>query len=237
MAYSQRGLHGQVVHILGRRIVSGIFPPGGTLDIGDLETELGVSRTVIRESLKVLAAKGLVDSRQKRGTFIRAREEWNLLDADILRWQFDGSDRPTLLDHLAEVRAIVEPAGARLAAFRRTDEDLAALETALEAMENAGDDRQAIIGADLQFHRVLLAAAHNELLAQIETVIEPALAERDRLVHTRPATDPLPTHYAVYKAVEAGDPDEAERAMGALLTQAQSDIRQHQKSSRGKKSS
>lgn len=227
MAYSERGLHGQVVHALGKRIVTGALEPDHTFDLAALEHELGVSRTVIREALKVLAAKGLVDSRQKRGTFVRSREDWSLLDTDVLRWQFDGSDRQQLLDQLAEVRAIVEPAGARLAAERRTDDDLEALAAALDAMAEAAEDRHATVEADLHFHRVLLAAAHNELLARMEMVIEPALAERDRLVHAGPAKDPLPTHRAVYEAVEAGDPEGAEQAMMALLTQAESDIEEH----------
>jgi len=227
MAYSERGLHGQIVHALGRRIVSGRVAPGGTFDIGALERELGVSRTVVREALKVLAAKGLVDARQKRGTFVQERENWSLLDTDVLRWQFEAHDSQALLDQLAEVRAIFEPAGARLAAMRRTDEDIAALRQALAAMADASDDGVSMVEADLQFHRALLAATHNELLTRMEMVIEGALAERDRLVHagrTEPAADPLPTHRAVLEAVEVGDPQQAEQAMAALLAQAERDV-------------
>ena len=227
--YSQRGLHGHIVHTLGRRILSGALKPGHVFDPAALERDFGVSRTAVREAMKVLAAKGLVDSRQKRGTFVRPREDWNLLDADLIRWQFEGRGRRPLLDQLAEVRAIVEPAGARIAAERRTDEDLRALSDALEAMEQASDDGLNMVDADLSFHRALLAATHNELLTRMEMVIEAGLAERDRLVHSGRAEDPLPSHRAVFDAVEAGDPARAEQAMVALLAQAQRDVAAHRR--------
>ena len=228
-AYSERGLHGHIVHTLGRRILSGGLKPGHVFDPAALERDFGVSRTAVREAMKVLAAKGLVDSRQKRGTFVRPREDWNLLDADLIRWQFEGRGRRPFLDQLAEVRAIVEPAGARLAAERRTDEDLRALSDALEAMEKASDDGLSMVDADLSFHRALLAATHNELLTRMEMVIEAGLAERDRLVHSGRAEDPLPSHRAVFDAVEAGDPARAEQAMVALLAQAQRDVAAHRR--------
>jgi DNA-binding FadR family transcriptional regulator len=234
-AYSERGLHGHIVHTLGRRILSGGLKPGHVFDPAALERDFGVSRTAVREAMKVLAAKGLVDSRQKRGTFVRPREDWNLLDADLIRWQFEGRGRRPFLDQLAEVRAIVEPAGARLAAERRTDDDLRALSDALGAMEKASDDGLSMVDADLSFHRALLAATHNELLTRMEMVIEAGLAERDRLVHSGRAEDPLPSHRAVFDAVEAGDPARAEQAMVALLAQAQRDVDAHRRSRRNSK--
>src|SRR3954469_3669050 len=142
--YARRGVHGQTVEALARRILGGDIPEGATLDLVALQSELDVSLTALRESLKVLAAKGMVDARQKRGTFVRSRADWNLLDADVLRWQFEGgrageADR-SLLQRLAEVRAIIEPAAVRLAAERRTDADLAALDAALAAMDRSESD-------------------------------------------------------------------------------------------------
>lgn len=136
--YARRGVHGQTVETLARRVLSGEIPEGSTLDLVELQRELDVSLTALRESLKVLAAKGMVDARQRRGTFVRSRADWNLLDADVLRWQFAegtsaGADL-ALLRNLGEVRGIVEPAAVRLAAERRTDADLAALEAALTRM-------------------------------------------------------------------------------------------------------
>jgi GntR family galactonate operon transcriptional repressor len=224
-AYSGRGIHGQTVEYVGRRILVGDLKEGQTIDVVALEAELDVSRTVIREAIRVLTAKGLVGARQKRGTFVRPRSEWNLLDRDILRWQFEGRTDRGFFEHLQEVRAIVEPAGARLAAQRRTPEDIAALEAALDEMGRA-DDAVAATRADLAFHRALLAASHNELLLRMEAIIEAGLMVRDRLVHAASEVpDAVPSHREVFDAVRRGSPAKAERAMRALLERAVADLR------------
>ena len=152
-----RGLHGQIVEVMAQRILSGQIPEGATINVPDLQADLGVSLTAVREALKVLTAKGLVDARQKRGTFVRPRSDWNLLDADMIRWHFDDDVRPELLEELHEVRGIVEPAAARLAALRAEESHLEALDIAMASMESATDDHAAV-AADLAFHRALLAA-------------------------------------------------------------------------------
>jgi GntR family galactonate operon transcriptional repressor len=222
--YGNRGLHGQTVDAIARRVLGGELPEGATLDIEALQQELGVSLTALRESLKVLAAKGLVGARQKRGTFVRERSEWNLLDPDVLRWQFSAQADTKLLGSLDEVRGIIEPAAVRLAASRRTDDDLARLDEALEAMSGAHDSVSEI-ESDLAFHRALLAATHNELLERMQSVLESALAARDQLVHGAGGTsdDPVPSHRAVLDAVRRQDAGAAEQAMRALLDKAASD--------------
>ncbi|MBB0246562.1 FCD domain-containing protein [Streptomyces alkaliphilus] len=224
-SYSARGVHGDVVHRLGARIVGGGFAEGDTLDIRALGAELDVSLTVMREALKVLAGKGLVDARQKRGTFVRPRAEWNLLDPDLIRWRARAGDADRLLRDLADVRAVVEPAAAHRAALHRTEADLDALEAALAAMVEAGNDPAASARADALFHRALLAATGNELLARMEVFLEPGLLERDRLVHAHPAFgDAVPGHRAVLEAVRDGDATGAHRAMLALLARADADL-------------
>ncbi|NLU69984.1 FadR/GntR family transcriptional regulator [Streptomyces sp. HNM0574] len=225
-AYRGRGVHGKTVEDLGTRIVSGRMPEGHTLDLAALETELDVSLTALREALKVLAAKGLVDARQRRGTYVTPRGRWNLLDADVMRWEFAaaGPERGGgLLRDLAEVRAAVEPACARSAALRRTEADLEALDGALAAMAAAYGDPARAVEADLAFHRALFAASHNELLARMDLFIEAGLAQRDRLVHAAPHEDPVPVHRAVLDAVRARDPEAAESAVRRLLAQARRD--------------
>jgi GntR family transcriptional regulator, galactonate operon transcriptional repressor len=223
--YAGRGLHGQVVNELGARIVSGRLEPDVSIDVVALEAEFDISRTVLREALKVLAAKGLVDARQKRGTFVRPRPEWQLLDVDVLRWRLASQSTGELLSQLAEVRSIVEPAGARLAAQRRDGDDLAALAGALDAMAAADPTSPEAVEADLCFHRQLITASHNELLVSMAAMIEVALAARDSLVHTgKSVRDPVPAHRAVVEAIGAGDPDAAERAVRALLAQAVEDV-------------
>ncbi|MFI5952515.1 FadR/GntR family transcriptional regulator [Cryptosporangium sp. NPDC051539] len=222
--YVARGVHGQTVEVLAQRILTGQLPEGSTLDIGALQTEFDVSLTVLREALRVLAAKGMVDARPKRGTFVRPRGDWSLLDPDVLRWQFSRQARPGLFADLHEVRSIVEPGAAGLAAERATGEDLAALDAALGAMAAAGVDAGAAVDADLAFHRALLAATHNELLQRMEVLIETGLAERDRMVHGHGPGDPVPAHRAVVDAIRAHDSMAAADAMGRLLEKAIEDV-------------
>ncbi|MFI5889948.1 FadR/GntR family transcriptional regulator [Actinoplanes sp. NPDC051513] len=223
--FAARGVHGQTVEVLAQRILTGQLPEGHTLDLIALQTEFDVSLTVLREALRVLAAKGMVDARPKRGTFVRPRAAWSLLDPEVLRWQFARSQRPGLFDDLHELRTIVEPGAASLAAARATGDDLAALDAALADMTAAGDDAAAAVAADLAFHRALLAATHNELVQRMEVVIETGLAERDRMVHGAAGpNDPVPSHKAVVEAIRRRNPTQAARAMGKLLDQAIEDV-------------
>lgn len=220
--YQLRGVHGQTVETLARRILSGEIPEGGTLDLLALREELDVSLTALREALKVLSAKGIIDARQKRGTFVRPRAAWNTLDGDVMRWRSAGPPDLDLLENLTEVRTIVEPAAARLAAQRANPDDLAALDAALARMADATDDA---VAADLGFHRALLAATHNPLLAEMERIIANGLAMRDKVVHdATPTDDPVPSHRAVLDAIRAGDALAAEQAMRDLVAKANEDF-------------
>ncbi|MCO1574182.1 FCD domain-containing protein [Crossiella sp. SN42] len=223
--YTGRGVHYQVVQDIGSRIVGGQYAPGDVLSLPALREELDVSLTALREALKVLTGKGLVDARQKRGTFVRPRSAWNLLDADVIDWRIDGGDAERVLHDLADLRSVIEPAVARRAALRRTEADLAALDAALEAMASTGDDAAAAAEADAAFHRALLTATGNELFARMDLLLEPGLRARDRLVHAHAgADDPVPSHRAVLEAVREGDAPRAELAMLDLLAKASKDI-------------
>lgn len=226
--YRGRGIHGSTVEALGSRIVDGTVAPGEVLDLGTTGAELDVSLTSLREAIKVLAAKGLVDARQKRGTFVRPRADWNVLDSDIIRWRQRFGDAAAVLRDLGEVRAAIEPTAAELAAVRRTEEDLDAIRDALASMEAArGGSAQDAADADLAFHQAVMDATHNEFYAQLSVLVQPALFARDELVHDHHehvVGDPLPTHRRVADAVAAGDPAEARAATLALLAQSQADI-------------
>jgi DNA-binding FadR family transcriptional regulator len=225
-SYRGRGTHGRIVELLGARIVSGAVPEGGTLDIRALGAELDISLTALREALKVLGGKGLVDARQKRGTFVTRRGAWNLLDADVIRWQSTAGAGTSFVRDLTEVRSVVEPAAARYAALRRSEHDLRALEAALGAMAGAGADPKAAAAADLAFHRALLAATGNEMLARMDMFLEPGLLRRDLFVHGHDRVDdPVPSHAAVLRAVAEGDPAAAEAAMLRLLAKSEDDYR------------
>lgn len=218
-----RGVHGQTVEALAGRILTGEIGEGDTLDLPALREELDVSLTALREALKVLSAKGMIDARQKRGTFVQPRSSWNLLDTDVMRWQTQADAGHGLFDELTEMRVIVEPAAARLAAERATDADVEALSAALDRMA-AARDLAATVRADLEFHRLLMAATHNAFLTQVERIIAIGLAERDKLVHGSVDDDPVPSHRAVLDAIAARDPEAAYTAMRALVDKSGADL-------------
>jgi GntR family transcriptional regulator, galactonate operon transcriptional repressor len=223
--YSRRGIHGHVVNELGLRITRGEFTPGQVIDPNDLLQSFGVSRTVIREALKVLATKGLVDARPKRGTFITERSRWQLLDGDVMRWRSEGTPDLLLLLELGEVRQAIEPVAARMAALRRNDEQLKVMEESLVVMDAwDGVTHDVIVGADLAFHSGLLKAAGNELLEQFEVILEPALQARDFLTHSHnPDRSFFRRHKAVFDAIAAGDADLAQGTMAEMMTVAVDD--------------
>jgi DNA-binding FadR family transcriptional regulator len=223
---STRGIHGQVLDLLGRQIMAGELPPGSQLEPERLMDEHGVSRTVVREVLRVLTAKGLVDARPRRGTFVTERSTWNLLDADVMRWRSTDHADPNLVLELGDVREIIEPAAARLAAERRTGMQLAAVATAMARLDAAATgDAVAHAKADLDFHRAVLEAAGNELLVRFAVILEPALLARDHLAFTHAADSGfLEQHRAVLDAIAEQEPERAHQAMADLMATAKTDI-------------
>ncbi|SEG52987.1 transcriptional regulator, GntR family [Actinacidiphila yanglinensis] len=214
-----RGLHGQVVNELGIRIMSGRLPPGATLDLAGLEAEFGISRTVLRESLKVLTAKGLVAARQKRGTYVTDPARWNTLDADVLRWRLSQQPTDALLDQLTEIRLVIEPGLAALAALRRDEHDLAAMDAALAAMRQDEDEPSQVVEHDVVFHRAVLRATHNDLATSLDTVIDQGIRQGYRLADDPgPEGGPLPTRRRLLDAIRDRDATAAERAMQRLIT-------------------
>ncbi len=226
--YPSRGQHGRIVRELGIRILSGDLPPGTILDLEGLSRQYGASRTVMREAIKVLAGKGLVDSVRRRGTFVQAQSQWYRLDPDVLRWQFEATADAALFRQLSEVRLMIEPTAAALAAENRTEDDLDALGDALALMaqHQPGSDATKFIEADIAFHVTLLKATHNDLAASLSVVIEIGLATRDDLIHSRdtPTKESLRAHRRILDSVAAREPREAERRMRVLLASAASDL-------------
>lgn len=226
-SHPPRTLHAQVVQRLGSRIVQNEAAPGRVLpDEEALGAEFGVSRTVLREAIKVLAAKGLVETRPKTGTRVRPQVEWNLLDPDILRWRYEaGPDEPFLRD-LTEVRHIVEPPAAALAALRATRDEIGAIEAWYHAMEAGLDDIAAFIDADMGFHEAILAACHNDLLQQMGRAGGLSLRFSRTLTVTVPGgpAESMPMHHAIFDAIRDRDPAAAEERMRALLRRTAADI-------------
>jgi DNA-binding FadR family transcriptional regulator len=225
--YSRRSLHGQVAHEIGARIIRGELAPGQTLPSeAGLSTELNVSRTALREAIKLLAAKGLVESRPKTGTRIRPRSSWNMLDPDVLNWLVSDVGFEEYAPDLFEMRRLVEPGAAAIAARRADKLAIRAIEKAYEDMVAAGEDIEAGVEPDLRFHQSILAATGNEFIAPLGALIDSALATSFRISSSRPGAklNSLPRHKAVLEAIVDGDPESARKAMEVLLADAMDDF-------------
>lgn len=165
-----------VTTALGLDICSERYPVGTALPKeSDLCELYGVSRTVVRESLKILATKGLVNSRPRVGTVVCDKAEWNLLDAQILEWMGPRIQDLDLLGCILETRRTVEPVAAEFAAERASVQEIADLEAAWKRMHDAGPDTEAFTRADVQFHEILLKASHNQVFRQLSSIIHAAL--------------------------------------------------------------
>jgi DNA-binding FadR family transcriptional regulator len=221
---SRRRLHGSVAHQLAVLIIGGRLQPGEVLPNEDvLSANLAVSRTAYREAVRILAAKGLVETRPKAGTKIAARSHWNLLDPDVLSWHFEVEPSPTFIISLFELRRIVEPAGAALAADRRDAADLAAMRGALAELRDTPPGSLHGLDADLAFHHAVLKAARNELLLALSSVIGSTLRWSVRLKlssEPRAFENTLGDHVAVADAIARRDAEGAARLMSELVAKA-----------------
>jgi GntR family galactonate operon transcriptional repressor len=227
LTYPRRGLHGEVVHTIGLLIVSGGLQPGDPLPPEDeLTSDLAVSRTVLREAVKVLAAKGLVEARPKTGTRVRDRTAWNILDPDVLSWRIEASNDSLLYQETTEIRLAIEPLAARLAATRALDEETASIAEAYQAMEAGVDDQLAYLAADLRFHDRILGACHNELLGHLGGVLRGVLRTTFEFTTTpkRSRRRALPLHRAILDGIAARDEDRAEEAARTLIADTAADI-------------
>jgi GntR family galactonate operon transcriptional repressor len=224
----RRGLHRDVVHQLGLRVLGNGTAPGDTLpDESALSERFGVSRTVVREAIKVLASKGLVETRPKVGTQVRPRRYWNLLDSDVLAWRYETGPDEGFLEDISEVREIIEPPAAALAAERATLDEVAEILAWCDRMNDAAaDDGNDYIDADMAFHTAILDACHNDLLAQLSDTITMALRLSRRLTVSVAGSSlaAMPAHWAVAHAIRDHEPRAAERAMHELLCTTARDI-------------
>lgn len=225
--YGARGVHGRIVETIGRRVISGGFAAGVMLPKeAELMVELGASRTSIREAVKVLAAKGLLETRQKRGTIVRPQSAWNLLDPDILAWVTDAGAALTLIPQLGELRRLIEPGAVRLAALRHDAAQLAGVQQALLAMRRAIGRPVDYYHADLAFHRALFAATGNPMIDQLGGIVGAILSVTFAL-HRRsllPMEEGVVLHERVFDRVAARDADGAEAAMLAIIDGSQAEL-------------
>ncbi len=206
---SGRGLMKSVVNILGQRIAAGRYSEGETLPKEqDLADSLGVGRNALREAVKVLSGKGLISTAPRRGTKIRPRDEWNMLDPDVLAWHADPETAtPEFLLALIEIRRIIEPKAAELAAARATREDVTAILTAYDDMRRFNEDPEKRMAADTQMHTAILAASHNAFISHFRYAVATYLkahskigweTDRDKLIRD------LELHHAIAWSIARG---------------------------------
>jgi len=208
-------------------IVSGRYAPGDTLPIEPaIGQELAVSRTVVREALKALGAKGLVVTGPRLGTRVRPREEWNHFDQDVVNWQLEAGVNEQFVQDLVELRMLIEPAAARIAATAASPDDVEACEAAYAAMVQATEGRGPYLQADLAFHRRLLVATHNQFVVGMAHVFSALLEVSFRLsvASLAGAKSSLPMHRRVLDAIIARDAANAEAAMLTLIRSARNDL-------------
>ena len=213
----------QVARELGRRIVAEAYRPGDLLeDETALADRFQVSRSVVRDAVKILVGKGLLEVRRGIGTRVRARTNWGLLDDDVLAWHQSAPPSPQFLVQLMDVRLVIEPKAARWAAERGTAEGHELIRQAQERMEQEKGSIEDFIIADAQYHRSILHAANNEILQAMEGVIYSALLGSIRLTNTDPREneESIPFHKNVTTAILAREADRAEATMEKLLADA-----------------
>ena len=219
-------IHGTIARDLGVAILTGRYAPGETLP-GEIDfaQTLGVSRSAYREAVRILIAKGLVESRTRTGTRVSPRDRWNLLDPEILAWSFETEPSKDFVRDLFELRMIVEPAAAELAARRRDETDIADMHEAIEGMRRHGLGNAEGQAADQRFHTAILAAARNAPLLTLSSSIAAAVSWTTIFKQRKAGLprDPFPDHERLYRAIVAGNPEAARKQMAELVRLALED--------------
>ena len=216
----------RVVEALGQAIVTGGWDAAGAFPIeAELCARFGVSRSVVREAVKMLTAKGLLSARPRRGTVVEPEPHWNRLDPDVLRWLLERAPSPALLAEFTQMRLGIEPQAAALAAQavgRGQAEMLPPIRAALARMRAAGTGDDDPLASDIAFHVAILHASGNRFLVQLRELVDTALRISIRLTNARKGVSlaSVDDHARVLRAIEAADAPAAAAAMRELLGEA-----------------
>ncbi|SFT87015.1 FadR/GntR family transcriptional regulator [Sedimentitalea nanhaiensis] len=225
--YPTGAIHARIAHEIGRRIAGGELAEGQMLPKeSELQTEFSASRQAVREALKVLGAKGMIHARKRAGTFVRARSFWNMLDPDVLAWHPSHAVPDQVLRELVELRVMVEPLAASLAAGRADDAQICRIEAALTRMGTGLDDPGRFYEADIDFHLAIFAASGNSLVDRLSTIISPLLEasfRQQRKAHGS-LNEGYLHHAAVLDAIKRSDAHGAEAAMRLILDRAKAEM-------------
>ena len=225
LAVSRDGLGRNLTHgmadLLGRSIVVGDYELRPFPTEAEIAKAHGVSRSVTREAVKMLTAKGLVTARPRQGTVVEPASSWNLFDPDVLRWLLDRKFSMELLVHFSQLRLAVEPSAAALAATAREPRGLAQIDTGYGRMVAAEAGEDDPLEADIAFHVAILRASANPFFEQFRDVVATALRTSIRFTNRiKGHSASLPAHAAVRDAVAAGDAASARKAMETIITDA-----------------
>ncbi|NKY11009.1 FadR family transcriptional regulator [Cellulomonas hominis] len=216
-------LHSTVLEVIGSEITAGALPEGSVLTLEQIQQRFAVSRTVARETMRMLEHLGLVTSRRRVGLVVRPAADWMVFDPRVIRWRLAGPGRLAQLRSLTELRAAVEPVAAAAAARHADPGEVDRLLVLVARMRELGEagrlDEFAV--CDIEFHALLLRAGRNEMFAALTDVVAEVLAGRTRhgLMPDRPRPEALDAHDAVADAIRARDPEAAERAMTVITTE------------------
>lgn len=225
---SLAGQHSRALDELGQLICAGGLTPGSSLTLEQIEERCGVSRSVARETVRVLESMRLVVSRRRVGVLVLPESEWNLFDPQVIRWLLNSSDRARLLASMVELRAAVEPEAARLAALRATSQQISELITLSGQLWAAGEqnDQELFLDLDVRFHALILALSGNALFTRLEASVGQVLVSRTEhgLVPDRPASVALQLHVDVAGAIQRRDADAAHALMRSILSTALDEI-------------
>jgi len=217
---SHRNLTQQLVHLLGKDILQGKYPSGSHLPSeADICSQYDISRTSVREAVKMLTAKGLISSRPRQGITVQNTDKWNLFDSDVLEWILTGKPDLYMLRHFLQLRLAIEPEAAYLAAQYATPEHLTIIEQALIRMKSATTGFDDTLEADIDFHKSVLNASNNPFFIQLMNFIETALRVNIRFTNRMKAVtkEEYQAHVDIFNAIKSGEADKAYQL--ALVTQ------------------
>jgi DNA-binding FadR family transcriptional regulator len=225
-------LHDDVLDVLGARLASLHYAAGTILKTDELESEFDVSRTVMREALKVLESMSLVEARRAHGITVLDADNWNVYDPRMIRWRLEGRARQQQLRSLTELRHAVEPFAASLAAAHASVDQSARLVELSAAMQVSGSrgDLEEFLAQDIEYHRLLLDASANDMLAKLGDVVAAVLTGRTvhRLMPRRPKASSLHLHALIAQSIASADARAAEDGMRALLSEVEGNFHRGQ---------